>query len=804
VSADLVTQLAEYGQYLRAEQEPIAVSEIISREAVPSSDDVIWSPPDVVGRPRWEVVMLAAAAVIVVFVGGVVWLSRSDGRLRDVDQPPVTTDAPATTTPATTTPATTTTLPTSPPAVTLPLSSPGILGPGAWTVAAAFPDGQPAEGALAALVDEVRSWPGVLDVAEAADSAAWRSLTGLDAADCGDGDDAPPCGPGVVVLTVDSSMAQTQIRLRSEFAMTAVTPIDVPRAFLDGYRDAALELASPVPLEFDPSSLGAEQPLRGPLLDLASEDSTGDCQIPLPCDVAVELDVDGVVARTGVAVIEEGSIVQLLPHGSYVDGLLIDRLGRRGVAANLQEAVADRRIYKFAALPLEAAVVTFEQDDGSTVWQRPLAGMALTVDSPGSGVGLEPIDGVEPPPEPRPVGPFLVLDASGTEIMRIEDTPDGILAVDLRVVVAPVESSPRGATSQVGADVTTVATLDGPISVSGGFVETGDAVWLTTFGDGESPVETSAIVRIDTASYAVEKIPVDGIARKVVPTADALWVTTYNGGTLVRIDLQTRTITDTIELPVDVRYGGDIIAADGGLWVTGSTTGYLRVDPATHAIETYPSDEGAASVGEIGGGSWPYTGEWVGEIDGGLWAHSPGAALTRIDLDTGGVERFEFVFGNAEKYAAAAGDSIWLTSWDGEVARFDLESREITDRLNIGAGISMGTFADQGVWVPNGRTGTVSRIDATTAEVTDVIILEPDAGLPLSLFAGSLWFGVGDAGVSRIDVATRQVTEGIVTLGGAELPFDDPRNVVLLPVPTDNALWIASADRTVRRIAIEP
>ena len=47
--------------------------------------------------------------------------------------------------------------------------------------------------------------------------------------------------------------------------------------------------------------------------------------------------------------------------------------------------------------------------------------------------------------------------------------------------------------------------------------------------------------------------------------------------------------------------------------------------------------------------------------------------------------------------------------------------------------------------------------DEELAEVTDVIILEPHPGTPISLFAGSLWGGDGDTGaVSRIDLATRQ------------------------------------------------
>ena len=55
--------------------------------------------------------------------------------------------------------------------------------------------------------------------------------------------------------------------------MSVLTPLDVPDRFVDGYLAAAIETASPVSLQFDPSSFGVEQPLTGPLLYRAPEDS---------------------------------------------------------------------------------------------------------------------------------------------------------------------------------------------------------------------------------------------------------------------------------------------------------------------------------------------------------------------------------------------------------------------------------------------------------------------------------------------------------------------------------------------------
>jgi len=185
------------------------------------------------------------------------------------------------------------------------------------------------------------------------------------------------------------------------------------------------------------------------------------------------------------------------------------------VPAELRFVVEGRRVYQFALLPLEAAVVTFEQADGSTVWQRPLGGIALIVDSSGS-YARKGFNDDELRDEFRDAGPFLVLDATGTEIMRIQDTPDRPLIEDFRIDGTPAAETE---VTVAGLEITDVVAIDNP---DGRMVGTGDAVWIAT-GD--------SIIRIDAATREVtDSVPINGRIVDLVAARDSLWASTAPTG----------------------------------------------------------------------------------------------------------------------------------------------------------------------------------------------------------------------------------------------------------------------------------
>jgi len=364
--------------------------------------------------PRRGIWVAVAAVIVTLLIVGVIPLLRSD------DPPPADTVV-------------TTTLLES-----LVADPVGIVGPGSWTVAATFPSDSPKQ--MAEVVTEVQEWPGVFGVTAVSTPESWFQITGL-APGCGGATGPPACAAGIAVLTTSPWIAPTAERLNAQFSMQVTTVTDIPGEFWAGYVERVS--SSQVALAFDPGALGTEQPLNGPIFEVSGEVCDGD-----DCDVVVENEVDGFPVVAGTQFSSGGVGIIDLPTGGTgfsINDLLVDGLGNGGAIAvldaftQLESPIGPRRIYAVAGLPLDAAVVTMELADGTSVWQRPVGGMALFVDKVGSMperfVDYYDQDGIDPDEleELGPARPLVVLDRDGNEIMRIEDTGRGVsLVTDLR------------------------------------------------------------------------------------------------------------------------------------------------------------------------------------------------------------------------------------------------------------------------------------------------------------------------------------------------------------------------------------
>jgi hypothetical protein len=223
--------------------------------------------------------------------------------------------------------------------------------------------------------------------------------------------------------------------------METVTALEVEGAFVEGYIAAALDRTSPAALDFDPSGLGMEQTLAGPVAE-----GDGDTCDRDTCVVVIETELDGHVFVAGLS---DSLDIDMSGGGTGFSArdLMIDGFGRGGAIAYLtayteiDAAVGPRRLYVVAGLPLDAAVITTELVDGTRVWQRPVGGMSLFVDKIGSmperfrdyyddGGAVDP-DELD---ELGPAGTLVVFDRNGAEIMRIEDAGHGESVVtDLRI-----------------------------------------------------------------------------------------------------------------------------------------------------------------------------------------------------------------------------------------------------------------------------------------------------------------------------------------------------------------------------------
>ncbi len=752
MSTDLLTQLAEYGRDSREQRQSVDLAEVLAKgEAVRSLPLPEPLEPGVrTGRRWWAAV--AAAVIVLLLVGGAAWLARTGDEAEPADQPTVTTSPPEEST-VTTSPSEESTVTTEVSddsvAETTSAAGAGLVAPGSWTVLATS-SGSDSAGSLAGRADDVRSWPGVLDVVVIDSGAAWRDVVGLQE-DCTD-PDSVPCGAGLAALTVVSQMQQTAMRFESDFGMNAVTAIEAPRASFAGYVDAAIENASPVPLEFDPAGLGTEIPLAGPSVPVSG---------PVCDDVdvraVIRIVVDGFEIDACTAIYDEALVLEVAGGGGTgfeIGDLLVDRAGTRSVLFD-PGPFGGREVYAMAGLPLDAAIVTAGLADGSVVWQRPLAGMALFVE--GSQGKL--------------VTPFSLLDARGDEIARIDFAEGSALLTDLRIDPNAVASPPAGLPTPLELTLYDVAFAGGlPL------VQAGGGIWGVV-GDEDG------LVRLDPGSGETsEAAPIGAV--DLTATEDAVWALTAQEGTFAavvsRIDAATGTISHTYEFPGEAAWGRRLAVAGGAVWVS-YVGGIGRIDIATGAVQTVP----------VGG---PESVWWVGEVDDALWAHRPGSTLRRVNLVTMEIETFASGEGDTDPGAVLAGDAIWVVDLEGIVSRFDLDSLASSGRVDVGGGNGWGVYADGGVWVPHGPQGTVTRIDASTGDVTDVIEVGDEVGWTVAT-EDAVWVqlvtpvpdGIEAPGtVARIDTESRQVTDVAETGSGGWLSV------------VDGAVWVLGGDTTTR------
>jgi DNA-binding beta-propeller fold protein YncE len=125
---------------------------------------------------------------------------------------------------------------------------------------------------------------------------------------------------------------------------------------------------------------------------------------------------------------------------------------------------------------------------------------------------------------------------------------------------------------------------------------------------------------------------------------------------------------------------------------------------------------------------------------------------------------------HAHSFIAASATAVWVHDGpSGTVTRIDPTTNTVVAQLALG-GTDGGQIAiePQAVWVTNGTTGVVSRIDPESNHVTATIQLSPGVGL-LTLSPGTLWaINIPQHTVSKIDEQTNRV---VATLSVPPLPI---------------------------------
>jgi virginiamycin B lyase len=236
------------------------------------------------------------------------------------------------------------------------------------------------------------------------------------------------------------------------------------------------------------------------------------------------------------------------------------------------------------------------------------------------------------------------------------------------------------------------------------------------------------------------------------------------------------------ELPIVARIRvpvgpGWLATGFGSVWLSKSEShAVLRIDPATNRL-----------VATIPVGSDPELGIGIGF--GAVWIADPkDHSLTQIDPKTNRVVRTLAVdlAGETEGSIGVGEGGIWLLTNrqgadSGTLSRVDPVSGQVTADIPVRPQSHAALVAFHAVWVTCTGAGTVSRIDPRTNAVVAEIPVHSSPRF-LAAGAGSVWvLHQGDGTLARIDPATNRVS-AVVAVG---VPGDGGDLVVAA-----NSVWV--------------
>ena len=284
------------------------------------------------------------------------------------------------------------------------------------------------------------------------------------------------------------------------------------------------------------------------------------------------------------------------------------------------------------------------------------------------------------------------------------------------------------------------------------FVVSVSAVAMLTRGPFEDEIavlEPASLGVIDPESGRT----VAGLTLPVRPTRvavglGAVWITSASSGQLVRVDPDTLSIRQQIDVGPGV---GPIAFADSAVWVTNVDDGTVaRIDPETNDIvQRVHVGNGPADMTAVGDELWIST-----RLD---------AAVVKVDARRGVVVK-RIPVGVSPGGLAATQDSLWVADEvSSVVAQVDLVAEAAVSTVHVGSGPGRLSADGDDVWVVNRFDGTVSHIGhAGSVEATTTLgpgvsgIVDVD---------GVVWVARGD-GIDRIDSGT-SASAGVVASGAA-------------------------------------
>lgn len=228
----------------------------------------------------------------------------------------------------------------------------------------------------------------------------------------------------------------------------------------------------------------------------------------------------------------------------------------------------------------------------------------------------------------------------------------------------------------------------------------------------------------------------------------ALWITSASSGQVVRVDPETLSIRQEIDLGRGI---GPISFADSAVWVANVDAGSVtRIDPVSNeAVQTVSVGNGPSDMTAADAHLWI-----ANRLDGSVAKFDPrrGKVLERIPV------------GLSPAGIVATEDSLWVTDeGSATIAQLDLASESAVSAIHVGSGPGPVIASGDAVWVVNRSDETLSRI-GQSGSVEATLSLGHDAS-SIEVVEGAPWVA-HRGGVERID-PDAAISAGIVASGAA-------------------------------------
>jgi streptogramin lyase len=262
----------------------------------------------------------------------------------------------------------------------------------------------------------------------------------------------------------------------------------------------------------------------------------------------------------------------------------------------------------------------------------------------------------------------------------------------------------------------------------------------------------------DSAGKVLSAVSIGAPTVDAFATDKAVWFAAQDDGTLRRVDAGSgKPAVDPVHFPSPYRLAG----AGGSLWMISSSVSQAGgIDdraaaprPRTVDLPNSPYD---VAVGE--GSVWVLA-QAPGPRQGGqLIAIDPVSARTREQRS-----------GTATLDGLATGHgAVWVLAESGAVLRKVSPNTLNTVReIPVGAGSSAVVADSAAVWVANGDTGRLLRVDPRSDDIVARIAVRASDNVALAAGGGAIWWIDRDRGAAtRVDTGDNKVVGSPLQLGG--------------------------------------